>query len=479
MRDEPDMPSKASSLDNTRADCGRKFRAFLGAGIGLAAMGLWMGTAHAGGIALPLQDTDTIGTAFGSAATDDSPAIAYNNPAGMVLIQGNAFEGDLQYYDINSSFTGKDTLADGTSPSGSGNAKGFLESTLVPGTFGVISLPFMGAKLGLTVTTPDGGRIKYQDSFQGRYQGLEALLTEVQVGIPIAIPITDQFSVAAGPEIDWFQNYENLNNNEGTLNAQTPDGDGAAGRFRGSNYAVGFEAGAMYQLSPDTRFGVSYHSKITHDIKGTETVGINPSLRNELTALSAIIPGLAPPPYGSPAADNFTLPQFVTFGVYQKLSRQMAFMASAEWQNWSSVAPLIISDAAVAPLAGGSIYTPFHYRDTWTIGAGLNYFPDQIPGLKLMSGVGYDETPIPDEAAREDAVPDNNRIMLSVGGAYQLRKNLKLQAAYSHFFLENSAISQSRQSLGTAGPQATAAGTLNGNYGIDVNVFSTGLVLSF
>jgi long-chain fatty acid transport protein len=457
-------------------------RRMLGAGLAAAALAAALShipAARAAGIGLPMQDTDSIGTAFGSAATDDSPAIAYNNPAGMVMIQGNAFEGDIQYYDINSSFSGHDTLADGTSPSGSGNEKGFLESTFVPGTFAVNNLPFLGAKLGITVTTPDGGRIKYPDSFVGRYQGLEALLTEIQVGVPIAVPITDKFSVAAGPEIDWFQNYENLNNNESTLNAQTPDGDGAAGRFRGSNYALGFEAGAMYQLSPDTRFGIAYHSKITHDIKGTETVAINDSLRQELTALSAIIPGLAPPPYGSPGQDRFILPQFVTFGVYQKLSPQLAFMASAEWENWSSVSPLIISDAAVAPLAGGSIYTAFHYRDAWTIGAGLNYFPVQVPGLKLMGGVGYDESPVPDAAARNDLVPDNNRIMLSVGGSYQLLKNLKLQAAYSHFFLENSAINQSRQSLTSTGLAATAAGTLVGNYAIDVNVFSTGIVLTF
>jgi long-chain fatty acid transport protein len=457
-------------------------RLALGAGLGAAALAAAMSyanTARAGGIGLPLQDTDTLGTAFGSAATDDSPAIAYNNPAGMVLIQGNEFEGDIQYYDINSHFAGRDTLSDGTSPSGSNTAKGFLESTFVPGTFAVNSLPFLGAKLGITVTAPNGGRIKYPDSFVGRYQGLEALLTEVQIGVPVAVPITDKLSVAAGPEIDFFQNYENLNNNESSLNAQTPDGDGAAGRFRGSNYAVGFEAGAMYQLSPDTRFGLAYHSKITHDIKGTETVGINNSLRDELTALSAIVPSLAPPPYGSPGQDRFILPQFVTFGVYQKLSPQLAFMASAEWENWASVSPLIISDAALAPLAGGSIYTPFHYRNTWTLGAGLNYFPVQAPGLKLMGGVGYDETPVPDAAARNDLVPDNNRIMVSVGTAYQIRKNLKLQAAYSHFFLENSAINQSRESLTATGLAPTAAGTLVGNYAIDVNVFSTGLVLSF
>jgi len=471
-------------------------------GVGLLA---YAPGARAAGTALPLQDSDSIAHAFAGAAVDDSPAIAYTNPAGMVLIQGNEFEGDLNYYDINSSFQGHDELAPGdslaplntispisavapllapaVSAGGAGHVNHFLESTLIPGTFAVNSLPY-GLKAGLTVTTPNGGRIKYPENFVGRYQGLEALLTEIQVGIPIAVPLGYGFSVGAGPEIDWFQNYVSLNTDEGLLNGGTPDGNGAVGRFRGTNnYAFGYEAGAMWQLGSWTRIGVAYHSRINHDFKGTETVGINNSLRNELNflgdtlgLLGGLVPSISAPAAASPATDKFVFPQSVTIGFYQRLAPQLVVMVSGEWYTWATNPPLIISDPTTASLSGGAVYTPFHFRNSWTVGAGLDFYP--LPKLKLMSGVGYDETPVL-SAYRNDLLPDNNRIMVGGGLSYQMLSNVAVHLAYAHFFIANSAIEQTRQSLEPTGTTPTAAGTLTGEYNIAVNVFSTGVTLSF
>jgi len=432
--------------------------------------------ARAAGTALPLQDTDSIAHAFAGDAVDDSPAIAYSNPAGMVLIQGNEFEGDLNYYDINSKFSGRDNVAPGVSAGGAGNVHGFLESTLVPGTFAVNSLP-LGIKAGLTVTTPNGGRLKYPADFVGRYQGTEALLTEIQIGVPIAVPLGYGFSVGAGPEIDWFQNYVSLDTNEGAFNSGTPGGEGAVGRFRGTNnYDIGYEAGAMWRIGDWTRIGVAYHSRINHDFKGTETVGIDASLRDELNLLGTLIPGVSAPAASSPATDKFVFPQSVTIGVYQRLTSRFDVMASAEWYNWASSPPLIIADPSTASLSGGAIYQPFNFRNSWTAGAGADFFP--VPKLKLMTGVGYDETPVL-SVYRNDLLPDSNRIMVGGGFSYQLFSNLQVHAAYAHFFLAGSGISQTRQSLEPTGPAATAAGTLTGNYNIAVNVFSTGVTLRF
>ncbi len=448
---------------------------WMGIGVSLGLLAYAPG-AWAAGTALPMQDTDSLAHAFAGAAVDDSPAIAYTNPAGMVLIQGNEFEGDLNYYDINSKFSGQDDLAPGVGAGGAGQVHGFLESTLVPGTFAVNSLPF-GLKAGLTVTTPNGGRIKYPEDFVGRYQGLEALLTEIQVGVPIAVPLGYGLSVGAGPEIDWFQNYVSLNTNEGIFNSGTPGGNGAVGRFRGTNnYDIGYEAGVMWQLGSWTRIGAAYHSRINHDFKGTETVGIDTSLRDELNLLGTLIPGVAAPAASSPATDKFVFPQTFTVGFYQRLTPQLDVMASGEWYNWATVPPLVITDASTASLSGGAIYTPFHFRNSWTFGGGLDFFP--VPKLRLMSGVGYDETPVL-SAYRNDLLPDSNRIMVGGGFSYQLLSNVRVHAAYAHFFLAGSGIGQSRQSLEPNGPAPTAAGTLTGSYDIAVNVFSTGVTLSF
>jgi long-chain fatty acid transport protein len=439
--------------------------------------------ARGAGTGLPTQDTNAIAHSFGGVTVDDDPSIAYYNPAGMVLIQGNAFEGDLNIYDIDSKFTGQDKLSEGVlsgSTASNGTPSNFLEETLIPSTFAVNSLPH-GIKIGLTVTTPNGGRIKYPDNFSGIYQGSEALLTEIQVSVPIAIPITDKLSIGAAPILDWFQNYVSITQNQTSLNSATPNGNGALGRFRGSGYAPGFDIGGMYQFSADTRLGLNYHSKIVHDINGTETVGIGElrTLGNVVDNLGSLLGlggVLALPPAASSASDKWVFPQSVSFGVFQRLTRQIDVMASAEWTDWQQAGNLDITDPSTAAFTGGGIFTPFHYRDAWTIGAGADYVP--VPRLRLMGGAGYDETPVV-TAYRNDLLPDNNRVMVSGGFSFQVLSDLKVEAAYAHYFIADAAIDQTRQALSPTGLVPTEAGSLTGEYSLSANVFSTGVELKF
>ncbi len=496
-----------ASAVSVKAVPSNRLRIILASGVALAAISAFS-LAHAAGTGLPTQDTDDIAHSFGGTTVDDDPSIAYTNPAGMVMIQGNAFEGDLNLYDINSEFNGQDTinntglltnsginipvLTPASAPAGGQtHAKGFLETTLIPSTFAVNSLPG-GLKFGVTVTTPNGGRIKYPYDFTGRFQGIEALLTEIQVGFMFAVPVTDSFSIGGGPILDWFQNYVGLDQAEKLgLDGQTTDGNGAEGRFRGSNYRLGYDIGAMYQFSPDTRIGVNYHSKIVHDIKGTETIGLG-NLSAELSGLSGSLPGqilnfagepVNPPPYGSPAHDRFVFPQSISFGFYQKLGEELDVMVSAQWTDWQQAGDLLIVDPTTVAYTNGIIYTPFHYRNTWTVGLGADYFPDFLPKLKVMGGVGYDETPVV-AAYRNDLLPDNNRFMLSGGFSYQVLHNLKASVAYAHYFIAPTAIMQTRTTLNPPSASLTSelagtAGTLNGEYALSANVFSTGVVFSF
>jgi long-chain fatty acid transport protein len=482
-----------------------RLRIALSGGVALVAIAAFS-LAHAAGTGLPTQDTDAIAHSFGGSTVDDDPSIAYTNPAGMVLIKGNAFEGDLNLYDINSEFNGQDTISNTglltnsginvlTTPTASAggqtHVKNFLETTVIPSTFAVNSLPG-GLKLGITVTTPNGGRIKYPYDFVGRFQGTEALLTQLQIGVMLAVPVTDKFSIGGGPIVDWFQNYVSLDQAEKLgLDSQTTGGNGAQGRFRADGYALGYDVGAMYQFSPDTRIGVNYHSKITHDFKGTETIALG-NLSGQLSGLNSSPVGtvlnllgqsVAPPPYGSPATDKFVFPQTISFGLYQRISHQLDVMVSAQWTDWQQAGDLLIADPTTANYTNGIIYTPFHYRNTWTVGIGADYYPDILPNLKLMGGVGYDETPVL-TAYRNDLLPDNNRFMLSGGFSYQVLHNLKASFAYAHYFIAPTSIMQSRTSLYPPSPTLTSTlagtpGTLTGEYHLSANVFSTGLVLSF
>ncbi|MCF3946338.1 outer membrane protein transport protein [Acidiphilium sp. AL] len=417
-----------------------------------------MGAAHAAGLGLIAQSTGALAHAFGGVTVNATPSTAYYNPAGMVLISGNQFEGDLNYYDINSSFTGSSTVL------GSGTGKNFVESTLVPGNFGVISLPH-GVKLGFSITTPIGGRIKYAPDFVGQFQGNEALITSVQIGLDVAIPITRKLSIGFGPEINYFQNILGLNQNLAPFPA-------AEGQFKGQSYAFGYNIGAMYQFSPSTRIGIDYRSKIGQTVKGPESVHLDPSLYNLLSAFNAA------PPIASNAFDRWTFPQQISFGIYQQVTPRLSLMASAQWTNWAQQQALVITDPSTIGFTLGSIYTPFKYRNTWTVGLGANYVA--APGLTLMGGVGYDESPVT-AATRQDLLPDANRVLLGAGLTYQIMPMATLQLGYQHIFVASAPINQTRSglnadnSLNTAG----AAGTLTGTYNLSANVFSTGVILKF
>lgn len=435
------------------------------------------GIANAAGIGLPEQSTGMIARSFAGATVEATPSTAYYNPAGLVLLQGNQFEGSFNYYDINSRFTGSNDY--NGQINGPQTVHGFVESTLVPGSFGVVSLPY-GMKLGFSVTTPFGGRVKYPyvspNGFAGQNQGTEALLTSIQVGLSLAIPITSKLSIGFGPELNYFQNKLGLNENflpgaPGLLQIT------AAGGYSGKSYALGYNVGVMYRPTSTTRIGIDYHSRIDQKTKGVER--IYPNCSGALC--STTIPllqssGLYPPAFSS-ASDKWTFPQQVSFGIYQKVTPRLAVMASAEWTNWAQQQSLIISDPSTAPYTFGAIYTPFKYRNTWTAGLGFDY--SATHRLTVMGGVGFDESPVTTKT-RQDLLPDANRKSLSVGFSYKLLPNATLQAGYQHIFVANAPITQTRYGLQPDGStRSTNSGTLTGNYSLDANVFSTGVTMKF
>ena len=422
------------------------------------------GLAQAARLGLADQSTGMVARSYAGATVSATPSTAFYNPAGLVMLKGNQFEGAFNYYDIRSKFSGTDEPY-----FGQGTSSGFVESTLVPGSFGVISLPH-GMKLGFSVTTPIGGRIKYRPGFVGQYQGTEALLTTIQVGLSLAIPITRTLSIGFGPEINYFQNILALDQNLGVLQP-------AAGQFSGKSYAFGYNAGVMYRPAPGTRIGLDYRSRISQSVKGVERIGIQlpsivpPAVDSLLTSLGGL------PPAASSASDKWTFPQQISFGVYQRLTPRLAVMASAQWTNWAQQQSLIISDPSTANFTHGAIYTPFDYRNSWTVGVGFDYRATRR--LTLMGGAGYDESPVTSKY-RQDLLPDANRTSLSAGMSFRLLPNATLMAGYQHIFVQNGSISQTRVGLQPNGTtQTTYSGTLDGTYSLSANVFSTGVVMSF
>ncbi len=459
--------TKAKGLDVNALTLGKQFtRPGLRLAVALAGSTALGHFACAAGIGVPEQDSFAIAQSNGGEATEAVPSISYYNPAGMVLIDGDEVESDATFYDIHSDVNAT-LVPDPGAPPGTGltgHATGFVESTAVANAFGVFSLP-NGIKAGFSITQPDAGRDKYPSNFVGNYEADEALLTDIQFGFDVAVPVYGGLSVGGGPIVDYFQDIlGTVQNLPLGLDKLTSGGDGGIGHFTGKSYRMGYNIGAMYQFSDSLRVGVDYRSQIKHDNKGVQLI--------DNGALAAILGPLGPPT-ASGAFTNFLLPQTVSFGAFDQLT--------PEWANWAAYQMLNVDDPAVAQtfLIGANIspvVERFDFRNTWTLGIATNYTPAMLPQLMLTSGVGYDETPVPGAVNRVTGLPDNNRILLGFGGKYQVTPKLALQGAYAHYFIQDGG--EDYQRLDEAGG-TSYSGTLVGEYKLSADVFDVGLIAKF
>jgi long-chain fatty acid transport protein len=222
---------------------------------------------------------------------------------------------------------------------------------------------------------------------------------------------------------------------------------------KANDTAYGYHAGVMYEFTPETRMGLSYHSQVVHHLSGTSRfVGELANLFNNGPIVS------------SRATVNVTLPPYTALSVYSRVQPKVAVMGSVIYTQWSSFQNLIFNDVAGLnpdPSTTIQVSIPEHYRNTWNFSLGADYYvTDQIT---LRGGLGYDETPVRNKY-RHVQLPDNNRYIIALGGHYQATKAIGLDLGWQHLFMQEARINPPPQAAGVQ--VVTTNGTVNG--GADV-----------
>jgi long-chain fatty acid transport protein len=161
-------------------------------------------------------------------------------------------------------------------------------------------------------------------------------------------------------------------------------------------------------LSDTTKVGVSYRSKIKHDLRGdlTSTGGIS----NKVSASAEV-----------------ELPDTFILSVAQTLDDRWEMLGDISWTGWSSIPAVNI-----VPAAGATQVLDTRFRDTWRYALGANYrYNDRI---KLKFGIAYDQSPVPDATHRLVSLPDSNRTWFTTGAQLRLDKTstVDVGAAYIH-----------------------------------------------
>ena len=453
----------------------------------------------ASGFQLIEQNASGLGNAFaGQAAGVKNASAIYFNPAALTRVKGWNFVASVEPIGVGTTFTDSGSTVPQAGPFvfpvPLGNEGGDAGSW-IPVPNGYLSGQVADKVwVGVGVNVPFGLETDWDPAWMGRFHATKSKVQTVNVNPTVAFQITDAFSIGVGADYQHLSADFNQGVAYGGLafasTAQAvaglppalqagalaavvaqlgPQGrslEGAA-LISGTSNAWGWNAGALLKLGEQAHVGVSYRSRITHDLTGDVTFDGAPSF-----TLSG---PLAPIASGLNAA-------FASGGVKSTIKLPDTFSAAAAWENekvevladwtwtgWSSIPTLDILRDTGSTLSS----VPLQFQDTWRAGLGANVKLDEKWTLRL--GTAYDKAPVQD-LYRTPRLPDDNRVWAAGGFQWRISQKAAVDAGYAHIFVSSDAPSNLKNQ---ETPSSTPVGDLVGVYNAKVDILGVQVTLHF
>ncbi len=369
----------------------------------------------AGGFYLQEQSAREVGRAFsGEAASADSPATIYFNPAGMTELEGVQIEigGEMLFVNSGQENRGTTRSIPGVTnafpvPGGDGGNP-FSQPLVVPQAYASAQ---MSDRLwvGLGVSSPFGVVVDYDDDFFGRYDSNRSDVFTINVQPSVAYKINDNLSIGAGFDVQ----YIDVELTNAVPNLSPLSGDGFLS-VKGDDFSLGWNVGAQLEVEK-VRLGAHYRSRMEHQLEGDfDLSGLVGPLAGQNRSVGAIAP--------------ITLPDIATVSVMFGVDSPTRVYGSWNWYNWSTFDAIRIFPEGLPPQVAEQ-----NYSDSWSMALGAEH--DFTDRLTLRTGTMFDESPVND-AFRGTRVPDGDRVWASVGASYELSRNFGLDASYAHVFVD-------------------------------------------
>lgn len=385
--------------------------------------------AHAQGFAVPPQGAAGTGNSLaGAAALAEDPSTAYNNPAGMALLNGVQFAIAVHAVDTNSSFHDSGgsmppTPAITTLGGEGGNAGGLSP---IPNLYLVV--PLGGNwRFGLAAGAPWGQSTEYDATWLGRFQSVKSELKSKSLNPSLSYRVNDVLSLGVGLsmtrlDVDIQRKAVLGFNTEG--NAQ----------LEGSDTALSFNAGLLWQATSTSRLGLTYRSKTDFHLTGRQDV---------TTATGVTIPSQS-----RDIVADLSLPSSFSLSLVQELSKSWRLLADFTYFTWGDLQSIPVRDATT-----GATTTTINllYRDGWRAAVAFNY--EINDAWLLRSGVAYIRSPVASETTRSTRQPESDRVWVSIGARWFLAgsKSSSIDFAYLRSIVSDAKIDQVDSGVATSG----------------------------
>lgn len=329
---------------------------------------------HASAIRIGFKDAAVTARGNAFAATADTPAAVYYNPAGLTQIEGQAVSATAYFIQLESDYT---------SPLGSTSSLK-REFKPVPQLYYAWSPSASPWAFGLGAYAPFGLSSEWSPSSSGFGAiATKSELTTYSLAGIAAYEIAPGLSIGAGPVVHRAD--VSLRRAFTPVNEYFLEGDGQA---------VGFSAGIRWQPSERHAFGLSYQHSYSVKLKGA-------------TGIAGILP--------SQAADTrLQFPEIVIVGYSFRPAPGWNLEVNVDWTNWDRVNELSIRTAP--PLADTM---PFNWRSSFYYDAGITR--EFASGFSVSAGYTFAENSIPD-STYTPAIPDSDRHIVSCGIGYRTER---------------------------------------------------------
>lgn len=370
----------------------------------------------ASGFAINEQSVSSMGTAFaGRSSSADDASTVFSNPAGMSRIKREQVSGGIALIHAK-------TDIDNASGSTSGSNDGDM-------------VPFIGAPMGyyvkplddnwsfgLGLYVPFGLVTDYERNFQGRYHGDRSEVRVITLQPTLSYRFNEQLSIGFGPTINRIDGELTS-----AINNPIPGaGDGKV-EIQGDDTALGYNVGVLFEITPQTRFGLTYHSKVDYRLKGETTV-----------SGPGVVIGSSAGTYD--ASLELTTPESVDFSVTHELNADWTLYAGSTWTRWSRLEEIRADNKGVGGLLAGnlsSISEPQNWHDTWAHAVGAAYKLN--PQWTLRAGLAVDQSPT-NNLDRSPRIPTGDRKIISLGTAWSPNDDVTIDLAYSYLMEDDTHI---------------------------------------
>ena len=314
----------------------------------LVLLGAYAGGAGASGFALTEQNASGLGNAYaGQAASAQDASTVFFNPAGLTHLQGNQFVlvGNLLYPSAKFQDNGGSGVAAALQSNKGGNGGDAGDLIPVPDFYYARDIT-PDLKFGLGLNSPFGLSTNYDMNWVGRFQALKSDLKTVDINPSLGFKVRDGVSLGVGlnamridAKLTSMVSYSAAIAGATGGTVLMPNLSGAS-RMSGGDWGWGYNLGALFDVSPVTRIGLAYRSRVNMKLDGSLSFDNVP-----ITGNAPLDAGLAATFGNGPASARLTLPDSFSASVFRKMNERVDLLADASWTHWGLFKELKIDRA--------------------------------------------------------------------------------------------------------------------------------------